>query len=1145
MATIFLHQLIPNSPFVPPVGAHGRWEGLMAEQLGNIAKATPAEETSLARLAQSVPSVWGYARLFHKAWAEADHPKHLQVVELWRRFICLVALRKRRPDRPLDIRKIVLSVPQAGDDDDGAVAVTFQDAAALQWPHEIFGTSPNRPVTIAAVLHQRETVGLLLPGMLTLPGRALVSSNRSPAVAGLEFPLEQVNMPVVDRPGYYRRWLTPRRLVEVEKFLGKTGENLAAWQDRGLRQLADRLLEFRRDVTAAIEGRQPRGGSWIPTTDFDAWHLEEHSPIKLFGYEFRPEQEERAIVRVRPEISDRASRPLLDLVLVSERVESLDYAGLSVSADMLVRDLAGRILSPQTREKLAQANTLVISEAELFEPVLLRLAGGKRYDGHGALAGYLLPLTPLALAILGPRGMLDRLSLYEEAQDTIQITLKLPLAAVSVPEVSLTRVYRQGEIRDVGEPDSFAVWPDFSIPDASRSEHPIPTLVHQFLRTRDAGESGYASAAQRFRATHLLSCAALRTQFETLCQNRAMQAKPPRLQPTADENGAALMMLQTQFGPQELLFIQDAAEAIRCGVDDTAALLLVDRRKIAMRASTTDTFTVAIDFGTSSTTLAFRRNDRIHSGDMAPHVWLPFHEKAVQEAREGGSNLEGLSSYTYPADHFIPPIESIRVPFLSILQVRRDIDETRRPEPLLGGRIPLQHEPGTGNLTEQILRPTPGTEIEVNLKWDERPKQRELARHFLREVMLLALGYARGLGAAPDNISWRLSLPMLMRDGRLEGTFKEDAQAAYRTAMGKLARPDRLEHPYESDAIFWYLVHQQKAAPITAILDVGGRTTDFAIVRLNRRSTHGSADLAGRLMLVDFWVERWAEFGRLAGNLKDMSMAAALQNATTHYERTALIDILLNDRNEPLEALLSANGRGQGDPLLHATRLRVQLGFLGLMYFLVHYGLAMLGRQRRVDVTQPVGVFVCGNGSKLFTSFCVDTDASRQPFVAKVESWLRTCGFADPNIGFEVTRDPKREVAIGGLMWQAMEDDPVDTRTPVGAKPGFSEQSTTFPPPPQQPHNPGIADFCEAVGDYFGGFLPSLADPGVVSAIVAKNSVDMRFLDERHRGFVGFDPVSITPGDAYKPETDPRRRFMIDLKALLLPENWTRLEAPR
>ena len=97
MAFPFLPKMDAEGVVRPTVPNAGIWYRNTADTLDIIARATAAGTGAQRHNATSIPSIWGHAWFFQRAWSDPGHDSHLYLTEMWRRFIFLVALRHVLP----------------------------------------------------------------------------------------------------------------------------------------------------------------------------------------------------------------------------------------------------------------------------------------------------------------------------------------------------------------------------------------------------------------------------------------------------------------------------------------------------------------------------------------------------------------------------------------------------------------------------------------------------------------------------------------------------------------------------------------------------------------------------------------------------------------------------------------------------------------------------------------------------------------------------------------------------------------------------------------------------------------------------------------------------------------------------------------
>jgi hypothetical protein len=1116
----------------PTLGEAGIWERRLPDVAGRIAAATPAANVSIAAMARSVPSIWGYVRFFAHAFGNREHVLHEPVTELWRRFVCLIALRDVVPGQAIKLSPIVIpALPDgsAGDDAAAEIGLDFKSVAALQFPHEVLGTRRHESITVIAALHRGQAIGLLLPGLMAIPGRSLIEQATRPPSLEQLFPLERLRMPSNERSYFYRDYLTPSRLRLLAGFLSEAKEEGRKWLeargDSRLSILVERLSTFEADVRAGLDGNEP--SVWRGSEADIPQRISERSAIRLFAFR----ADERA-VPTRAVIPLRAAAELRgegvpELALVTKGIVDPDYRGLSVDGVRIVDDLIDRPLDSRLRESLERL--LIVGADDIFEPSLIRLPAAESYPKHGKeFERFLIPIRPLMLAAFEPSELLSRLRIEGIPSDSeVKVALRLSVGQPVPRSWEIIRTYRVGSeefpLVDAVPPTSFAIWPDFAVREAAQPGTRMPTLIFQGLETAAESSNPDASSAPSLRATGLVSLAELGNGLRRLTTEASLRARPPRL----PERARAAVLSETLRQRHELFAEWDAVEAVRFSVGEAAGLALVHDRVSMDAADGGLTCTVAIDFGTTNTTLAFTFGANRPETRLESHVWLPFHESEVRSVYEAGGRLDLQFSYLGTAANFIPPRPDVPLPFQSLLQVRTRIN-TDDETPLLRCRIPF---PLLGNnltdvvrLTDMICRPPPGTVIEASLKWAGGTDRRRDVQHLLREVMILAIGHTRVRGVPPDRITWKLSRPRsLPRD--VMSRFEEDVKHALKGAMGGVEpTAASIRFVWESQAIYSYLIRQQiegAAAPSLAILDIGGRSTDIAMLKQGGLLADGSAQIAGRALLVEHWAQQWQAFREWLLPLMPTLEPDDLPENVSEDGKIPIIESLMNEAT--FEAVLKERCDTMAtDPILNLAQRRTQLGFLGLLYFLVHFAFAPLLGQ--LDPAAPVAVFLCGRGSLIFRRFCMEPDAERMIWSDVVENWLQQVGFINPGFRVTFSNNPKQEVAIGAL-WPLADALPAK---------GVSEAQTLFTnsisfSPATDPAVAGtLLHFCREIQPLFGRAFPALDDVEAMDRALEGQIYFAMGHPDAHPGFAGFGDLGTAPE-----QVDARRRFILGLEALL------------
>jgi hypothetical protein len=406
----------------PTVAVAGRWESQPFSILSKIAAATPGKFASFFSLACSVPSVWGYAYLFYEAWRDPHHELHEVVSEIWRRFLCLVALHELWARQGVALR--VTSWKKL-EEVRGFIGTAFE-----QLPHRLFeGDLPH----FAGILYERQVIGLTLPGLLVLPTRSLIANVPDRLERCLAYQQLFVNK---EKISYDRLW-SPLILGSLEGYL--------AWAEDQLRQehnqpvvrpeLADALADFSRRLRACRDPARawprrtwsdgssdsPRqgGAGVVSRLVSSSRSVGGTSAARDVGEIFATDCQ----LPLRPAFIDRR----LKLVFFSDGLRDHERLRTArVYGDRFVADLYEQEISGDDRIKLLKNGILLVHPSDLLRPSLIRLKDGE-LEEQRAWKRYLLPVTPLALVCFTLDELLTRLRLVEEQDEQVTVALDLPL----------------------------------------------------------------------------------------------------------------------------------------------------------------------------------------------------------------------------------------------------------------------------------------------------------------------------------------------------------------------------------------------------------------------------------------------------------------------------------------------------------------------------------------------------------------------------------------------------------------------------------------------------------------------------------------------------------------------------------------------
>lgn len=357
----------------------------------------------------------------------------------------------------------------------------------------------------------------------------------------------------------------------------------------------------------------------------------------------------------------------------------------------------------------------------------------------------------------------------------VRVTLTIPVGSEHPEEIRITRRYTAAQIREAQGGPQVVVWPAFQAADwphyAVFRLDPDPGPIHpsDTLRLRafaDGAELVASGQAQRSDDT------------STYAFDRA---------PT-------VLAFEADRGP---------------GLPPQSLGVLLPRYRAAP-APSAERWTVGVDFGTSNTVVALRRD-----GVQEPTVLQ--HERLLLPLTRAGADLPfNTDSFFFPEKISPEPFNSAVV-HLSAIPSYTGAD--REPVAL---RVNV---PFAG-----WVRDNGRNRVADDLKWSTNDREEFLASVFLRNVAALALASAREAGVRPENVTFAYAYPRAFEIDRLA-----DLQARWRGVLGTSdggAHP-RLAAPLdEGQSALQYFLGRGSvtvAGDASVIMDVGGSTTDLAV----------------------------------------------------------------------------------------------------------------------------------------------------------------------------------------------------------------------------------------------------------------------------------------------------------------------------
>lgn len=390
-----------------------------------------------------------------------------------------------------------------------------------------------------------------------------------------------------------------------------------------------------------------------------------------------------------------------------------------------------------------------------------------------------LPLKPDFFRWFQPAEVERWLRIDVPRPGEVRVTLTIPVGSEHPEELRVTRRYTAAQMRqDQGGPE-VVVWPAFQADDwphyavfrldpAPGPLHPSTTLrLKAFAEGEELPEVGQAQRSG---------------EASSYAFGRA---------------------------PRVLAFEADSGP----GLPPQALGVLLPRYRAAP-APSAERWTVGVDFGTSNTVVALRKD-----GVQEPAVLQ--HERLLLPITRAGADLGFYTdSFFFPGAISPEPFNSAVV---HVTALQSYTAAAREPVAL---RVNV---PFAGWVKDDERN-----RVADDLKWSTNDREEFLASVFLRNVAALALASAREAGVRPENVTFAYAYPRAFETDRLS-----DLQARWRGVLGTSedgadasGRP-RVAPPLdEGQSALQYFLGRGSvtvAGDASVIMDVGGGTTDLAV----------------------------------------------------------------------------------------------------------------------------------------------------------------------------------------------------------------------------------------------------------------------------------------------------------------------------
>ncbi len=390
-----------------------------------------------------------------------------------------------------------------------------------------------------------------------------------------------------------------------------------------------------------------------------------------------------------------------------------------------------------------------------------------------------LPLKPDFFRWFQPADVERWLRIDVPAPGEVRVTLTIPVGSENPEEIRVTRRYTGPQLHPEQVGPEVAVWPAFDAGDwphyavfrldrVAGAIHPSTTLrMTAFADGAELPEVGHAQRS-KLAATY------------------------------AYDRAPAVLAFDAERGP---------------GLPPRALGVLLPRYRPA-RAPSAEQWAVGVDFGTSNTVVAIRR-DGVHDAEVLKHEQL-----LLSVTRPGADLPFATDAYFFPEKIAPEPFNSAVV-HLSALPSYTE--PAREP---LGVRVNV---PFAGRVEDDELN-----RVADDLKWSSSDREEFLAAVFLRNVAAMALASAREAGVRPENVTFTYAYPRAFEADRLSGL-----DARWRAVLGNSdggadapGRPRLGAAVDEGQSALQHFVRREVVkvtGDASVIMDVGGGTTDLAV----------------------------------------------------------------------------------------------------------------------------------------------------------------------------------------------------------------------------------------------------------------------------------------------------------------------------
>lgn len=965
----------------------GDWIRRESGELENIRQSLDLTATGANfTQANSIPSMWARPLLFEMALYDSTHPMHERILGEWRGLLAMLALKEWYG---FNLTFEPLEIPNPTDEN---------SPEFLRVLHKLLPTHTLDANTtwerLNLILLDNDPIGITSPTTLVC--------------TSVSYSFQR--MPWFDRDKECLGDPTDLRDEENEPVL-KSGENeaVASWLD-GLRQSqgigglpifdGNPSAEYRERIRLITNTLHGLFDSFIadlvgdvPITPFPLSNnayggplagiyrgldnpvrvLNRQPSVKLVPS--REEAPDTVILIDDQTIAEQWQRREQDVVVWGTRT----LANYKTFSGELQEPLPADVRLQDPQNFFTEKLFVVGQEKAFHENGTLIPEGSNALMFNGVSVTPILPITQDLLSYLNVHDLQKRIE-FERQSDAITVKLRLPLSGIDGQnqDFQISKQYSTDDIKSITFTPVLEIWPNFKTP---------------------TWQTYYT--------------------YFTRAEQNTFDVKPFVPVGTAETR-----LLERGMHKWEITKTSRFPEAMVCEYEGAEAGVLLISVPDVLSVSER-TWTVGIDFGTSSTTV-YRNNEQ----NRPERIEFATHLLQVTNSSQRGALLY---------DDFLPP-ENQETPFFSLFQQFND-DESE--ESLLGGHIYFLDDYQKFSGKENIVS---------NLKWSFEPRDLKRTRIFLKQLCLQCA--AEAVRAEIGQINWRFSYPLSFTDLNRQ-QFENNWNTVVSDCQEATGLQQQVVTPAQSESVaiakYFATTLQDETDPgvfrNAVCIDIGGETSDIAIWQDYELCWQTSLRFAGRHLFSNLLRENLNFLQTLGADEEGIELLRD-ELPNRGYQAEATPTAVMNPQ-ESSESDIDSNFHARADALIQEQAGRwlqifgrdliadseargfIQLiatGIAGLLYY-VGLVLRHLAAQKNLNFDpQMPSIYIGGNGSNILhwvgliegnTDFRNANDCTRR----LKQVVLDTSGSEEnDHRALSISRLPKEEAAFGLVVEGPVDD---------------------------------------------------------------------------------------------------------------------------